>query len=265
MIFMFRKIIPAVAIGCLAFLFSCEQDELLNYSPKESVTGFPSNGASRITGNGAPSGTHFNLNIIGMPKNKSASMDNSEGRRIFTQLWGGDDAATLNDQLVKDISRLNKIFLQPAIAKHTFKVVDANATDANGALFQLPPNVSSTWNVYARALGKPGGKSSTTTCAAVPGADGILGTKDDEVLCSLRTLTMMSTTGQSTFKDVSGELLFIQMVVDPAIDPALASCLKVTERRTMTLPIFHGCLAGYFWNYDNNGLKLLQLRFYPAQ
>jgi hypothetical protein len=265
MIFMFRKIIPALAIGCLAFLFSCEQDELLNYSPKESVTGLPSNGAGRITGNGAPSGSHFNLNIIGMPKNKSASMDNSEGRRIFTQLWGGDDAATLNDQLVKDISRLNKIFLQPATTKHTFKVVDANATDANGALFQLPPNVSSTWNVYARALGKPGGKSSTTTCAAVPGADGILGTKDDEVLCSLRTLTMMSTAGQSTFKDVSGELLFIQMVVDPVIDPALASCLKVTERRTMTLPIFHGCLAGYFWNYDNNGLKLLQLRFYPAQ
>jgi hypothetical protein len=31
------------------------------------------------------------------------------------------------------------------------------------------------------------------------------------------------------------------------------------------LPIFHSCLAGYFWNYDNQGLKLLQLRFYPAQ
>ena len=22
--------------------------------------------------------------------------------------------------------------------------------------------------------------------------------------------------------------------------------------------------VNYFWNYDNNGLKLLQLRFYPA-
>jgi hypothetical protein len=262
---MIHKITSALAMCCLAFLFSCNQDELLNYQPKESVIGLSPNGAGRITGNGAPSGSHFNLNIIGVSKNKSARMDNNDGRRIFTQLWGGDDAATLNDQLVKDISRLNKIFLQPATTKHTFNVVDANATDANGALFQLPPNVSSTWNVYARALGKPGGKSSTTTCAAVPGADGILGTKDDEVLCSLRTLTMMSTAGQSTFKDVSGELLFIQMVVDPVMDPALASCLKVTERKTMTLPIFHGCLAGYFWNYDNNGLKLLQLRFYPAQ
>jgi hypothetical protein len=262
---MFRKILPALAMSCLAFLFSCEQDEVLNYKAKESAIGLSPNSAGRITGNGAPSGSHFNLNIIGVPKNKTASMDNSEGRRIFTQLWGGDDAAALNDQLVKDISRLNKIFLQPAMPKHTFKVVDANATDGNGALFQLPPDVASTWNVYARALGKPGGKSSTTTCAAVPGDDGILGTKDDEVLCSLRTLTMMRVTGQSTFKDVSGDLLFIQMVVDPVVDPALASCLKVTERKTMTLPIFHSCLAGYFWNYDNHGLKLLQLRFYPAQ
>jgi len=26
--------------------------------------------------------------------------------------------------------------------------------------------------------------------------------------------------------------------------------------------LFDLCLEGYFWRYDNNGLKLLQIRFY---
>jgi hypothetical protein len=28
--------------------------------------------------------------------------------------------------------------------------------------------------------------------------------------------------------------------------------------------LFNSCFQNYFWNYDNNGLKLLQLRFYAA-
>src|SRR5690242_14843216 len=131
---MSRKYIRAFAIGLLAFLFSCDQEELLNYNTKESVMNTSANAASRITGNGAPSGSHFNLNIIGVPKNKTAKMDNNDGRRIFVQLWGGDNAATIDTMLMKDISRVNKIFLQPATVKHTFNVVDANATDSNGAL-----------------------------------------------------------------------------------------------------------------------------------
>ena len=33
--------------------------------------------------NGAPSGKHYNLNIIGVPKAKSATMDGNNGHRIF--------------------------------------------------------------------------------------------------------------------------------------------------------------------------------------
>jgi hypothetical protein len=32
----------------------------------------------------------------------------------------------------------------------------------------------------------------------------------------------------------------------------------------MRLPLFAEELEGYFWEYDNNGLKLLQLRFYEG-
>jgi hypothetical protein len=33
----------------------------------------------------------------------------------------------------------------------------------------------------------------------------------------------------------------------------------------VTVNVFNPCLQNYFWNYNNNGLKLLQLRFYPEQ
>jgi len=216
------------------------------------------------TGNGAPSGAHFNLNIIGVPKDKTATMTTGDGHRIFVQLNGGEDAATLNGKLASQLTKINKIFLQPAPAGESFQVLDANATDSNGALFQLPADVSATWTVWARALGKPGGKSNTTTCATTAGVDGVFGTADDEVICSMATLTMQRLKGKSTFTNVSADLLFITVTVDPTANTALATCLGVTTTTDVTLSLFNSCLQSYFWNYDNQGLKLLQLRFYPA-
>ncbi len=216
------------------------------------------------TGNGAPSGSHYNLNIIGVPKDKTATMTTGDGHRIFVQLWGGEDAVSLNGKLSNQLLKVNKIFLQPAPAGESFQVLDANATDSSGALFQLPADVSATWTVWGRALGTPGGKANMTTCATTAGLDGILGTADDEVICSMGTLSLDRTKGKQTFTNVSGDLLFITIVVDPTTNASLATCLGVTSTSTVAVSLFNGCLQNYFWNYDNQGLKLLQLRFYPA-
>ena len=56
------------------------------------------------TGNGAPNGKHFNLNIIGVPHQKNANFDGGEGARIFvarngpTQFYvhGGDSYQILD-------------------------------------------------------------------------------------------------------------------------------------------------------------------------
>ena len=70
------------------------------------------------TGNGAPNGAHYNLNIIGVSKDKSGDMTGNNGHRIFVKLWGK-----------------SKIMLGEG---DSFKVLDANGTDGNGAKFQLP-------------------------------------------------------------------------------------------------------------------------------
>ena len=214
---------------------------------------------SATTGNGAPNGTHYNLNIIGVPHDKTADMNNNNGGRIFVQLFGGDTAGSLAGKTLAQFSKVNKIFLAPAPVGESFQVLDANATDSNGALFQLPPDVSANWKVWARALGKPDGWSDTTTCAMTAGADLVLGTADDEVVCSMSTLTM-TRTKNAKFTDVSSDLLFITITVVGST--TLSTCLGGATG-TQTLPLFDPCLQGYFWNYDNHGLKLLQLRFYP--
>src|SRR3989344_4307572 len=100
------------------------------------------------TGNGAPSGAHYNLNIIGVPKDKTADMTGNNGHRIFVPLEGKA-----------------KILL----AEGDFQVLDANGTDSNGAKFQLPNpdedgDGTTSYSVYVRALGKPGGSAKMQSC-----------------------------------------------------------------------------------------------------
>ena len=81
--------------------------------------------------------------------------------------------------------------------------------------------------------------------------DGVLGTADDEEVCSIITLELSRDKGQSKFDNVSKYLLYIYADIDG--DGTL-------ER----VSLFDDNLEDYFWDYDNQGLKLAQLRFYQC-
>lgn len=55
------------------------------------------------TGNGCPSGAHYNLNIIGMDKAKNVDPNSvtSQGHRIFVSLGSKDNKATTKILLVQ--------------------------------------------------------------------------------------------------------------------------------------------------------------------
>ena len=211
------------------------------------------------TGNGAPSGSHYTLNIIGVPKDKSADMTGNNGSRIFVRLNGGEDATSLNGKSYSSLlDKANMISLTPAPAGESFQVLDANATDTGGAAFQLPADVSSSWTVWARTAGTPGGSAIQTTCA-----DSFLDA--GQILCSDESAMYFRTKGvKSSFTPVTNQLLFLTLTIDSTATPGLAACLDVTGTQSVTVSLFNSCLENYFWNYQNNGLKLLQLRFYPA-
>ena len=207
---------PALVAGAVLVAPATTSAPSGNTAATSATTTTTAAASVATTGNGAPSGAHYNLNLIGVPKDKTADMTNNDGHRIFVQLTGGEDATSLKGKLFSEITRVNKIFLQPAPAGESFQVLDANATDANGALFQLPIDVSTKWTVWARALGKPGGKSLTTTCATVTVLDAT-GLPVQEVICSVATLTMQRTKN-AKFMNVSSSLLFVTIAVDPAVD-----------------------------------------------
>lgn len=181
---------------------------------------------TNTTGNGAPSGAHYNLNVIGVPKGKTASMTGNLGHRIFVPLTGN--------------CKIN-------LAMGDFQVLDANCTDGQSK-FQLPNpdpdnDGTTTYSVWARALGKPGGSSKTTTCATDP--------TTGEVWCSVYSYVAVRSKGKSSFTDVSRDLLYIYADIN----------LDGTNER---YNLFNDALQDYYWSYDNNGLKLLQLRFYEV-
>lgn len=227
-------LIVLAALGLVVFMvFS----QAASFKDKNLSTLYPkkeSQAAQSQTGNGGPSGAHYNLNLIGVPKNKTADMSGDSGRRIFVKLDGN-----------------TKINLTEGI---DFQVLDANGTDGNGASFQLPnPDPDNDgiteYSVYARALGKPGGKASLNTCATGAGEDGVFGTADDEEICSIAILELERSKGKQSFENVSRELLYVYADIDG-------------DGTIDRVPLFDQSLQGYLWDYDNNGLKLVQLRFY---
>lgn len=212
-------------------------------------------------GNGAPSGPHYNLNIIGHTNCPGDDLVGSN-RHVIAVLLNFSDGNN-NGQLASTLDRRNKIFL----VEGDFQVLDGNACNGDGATFRLPANpytctasdpqclntdpTFQNYLVFIRALGKPGGSATITTCATGAGPDSILGNADDEIVCSTENVVLVRNKGKSSFSNVTKELTTLCLDTDGN----LACDTRVG--------LFDPSLLSYFWDYDNNGLRLAQLRFYP--
>jgi hypothetical protein len=216
------------------------------------------------TGNGAPNGPHYTLNIIGVENPKKTDMTDSNRHTIFVALGSrkADGSGAIE----------TKIYLG---ASDNFVVCDGNGFDAakdctgtlvspsNGAVFGLPCNTNLTdpdgtgtgilvpcdvnetaaYTVWARPLGSPKGKpqSTTTTCAT--------DYTDNTFWCSTESMVLVRERSKSVFKEYTNELT--SMLVDINGDGSL-------DR----VSLFSGDLQDWYWSYVNEGLRLAQLRFY---
>jgi hypothetical protein len=220
-------------------------------------------------------GEHFNLNLIGV---KDKVMDDiSGGNVIFVDLYG-----------------VTNIMLLPAEEGQSFAVLDKNGTDGEAAL-QLPepgldpyiigdPGVADTesdYSVWIRPLGKPGGIAEINTMAEVDSINltDFLKNKEAKDLDAIfaldpdasvtwvwipQTVTVERKPGKQKFVDVTGELLTVKYEVTVEYDSDGDGILDTSLTFEVRIPIFDDILENEYWEYDNNGLKLLQMRFYPG-
>jgi len=218
-----------------------------------------SNAGLAQNGNGITTvGPHYNLNIIGVTNGKNAPLTGSDRHTIFVPLYtNGKNGPDTDPVPGADIW----------LTQGPFTVCDGNAFDAaydcngtqiakQGAVFQLPCNTNITtaagttlvpcttgatasYNVWARVVGTPGGSSTLTTCATEP-ITGVL-------VCSTKKAVLVRMK-PNKFTNVTD---------------ALTSLVDANTLQTVAL--FQGGFLNFFWDYDNNGNKLLQLRFYLNQ
>jgi len=141
---------------------------------------------------------------------------------------------------------------------------EAVDSDGNTVPYTGDTVPTANYEIWARSLGKPGGSAVVTTCATV----------DGELQCSLENVVMTRSTGKSTFADVTNQMssLVIGYCLDSIYDAG--DYLTCDDGDSMDgdvtdgdvdwtrIALFAGNTQDWFWNYDNNGLRLAQLRFY---
>jgi hypothetical protein len=187
-----------------------------------------------LTGNGAPSGDHFTLNIIGGPGGDQ--VEDPED----------DDGATL---FVPSSGRATIV-----LSVGDFAVLDDDATDGWGALRLPAPDrdddAITSYSVFARPLGKPGGSSTTQSCAR----DGT------ETFCSVSSYLAVREKGMSRFQNVTRDLLvlFVDRDDDGELERFDPGDVEDDIEDEDEDP------ESYFWQVDNQGAKLVQLRFYAV-
>ena len=217
-------------------------------------------------GNGFPSGKHYTLNIIGVPHDKEVpTMMDSHRHTIFVPLSSGEDV----DRQVKI-----KYITNPL--DNSFLVIDGNATDDNEAIIQVPFEYCDdltagcedllSFMVFARGLGKPGpdtGAIVTAECEyelSVVDPDGTEGLTCEDTLL-LGEFEVTRPRKKPITKDIT-DIFRATGCLDYAGEVGICDSGDLEFRNIWIFNIPY--LEYYMWDYDNNGLKVMQVRFYET-
>lgn len=234
----------------------------------------------------------YKFNIIGMQNPKNVNMDQGSGKVIFVNL---DEPSQINLVCSDDPEVLATY---PDLEAGSFDILDKDATDSGkddpspGAILALPdPNLDpyiigekgdedtwSAYSIYIRPLGNQDGGVTITTCATVletfkdwldrgeikilnrAGAFGGVASIEQ-----VGSPILERPRGKSIFTEVTAELLTIVLKIEigywDVTDPQNPVWV-VVDTICVRIPIFHEQLEGEYWEYDNKGLKLLQVWIY---
>ncbi len=202
------------------------------------------------------SGPHFELNIIGVPHGKTVAMTNSDRHTIFVPL---ETVSNVKIYVTGDTDPLT----DGTQCGESFQVLDGNATDGSATLL-APCAIGGTlsFNVYAVGLGTPGGQANVDVVCTFDST--IILSPDTAALCAVGLGTfdfsVKRAAGKPQRQDISSVFR-----ASGCIDLNLNGTCDAGDTAFNNVWIFNVAqLLNYYWNYDNNGLKLMKVRFYPT-
>jgi hypothetical protein len=244
----------------------------------------------------------FTLNIIGVTNPKNINMDQGSGKVIFVNfeepsqinLVCSDDEevlATYPDLEAGDFAVLDKDATtgkkQEDPSPGAILALPSPGLEAYNTDYPDGKDTLSEYSLYIRPLGGPGGSAAITTCAelldsnfagllsgkfvSLLNRDGVFGGKASVEQVSHEMNTRPQ--GKSIFTDVTAELLTIVFKVEVEVqaDEDTNGDGVVDENDTeiiieyVRVPIFDNLIQGEYWEYDNDGLKLLQVWIYDKE
>jgi hypothetical protein len=197
-------------------------------------------------GNNMPSGPHYELGLIGRPNvfNGSGATDSSR-HTIFIPL----DSQGYVDGKVK---------LYVTQKGTDFVVVDGDATADGVAKLNLPEGY---YAVFCRALGKPGGNINFTAWFTywLDDANQML---SDAIWMGNVDLTRAK--GKSPTVEISKLFYYTGcLIYDPDGTAASGDEYQVCYSNEWVFDV--DGFNEYWWDIANNGLKRLEIRFYPVE
>lgn len=207
-------------------------------------------------------GTHYQINIIGVPKDKKVDMTDTQRRTIFVPL---DAAGNLT-------TKVQIFYVRNTQNQNAFQVLDGNTFDDGKATVAVPyeycGNLDAgcqdllSYNVYAVALGKPSGpalvEAHCTYETNVLDSTGAAATCEDTLQMGSFSLKREAGTPKPT--DISNVFR-----ATGCLDMNTSGFCDKGDISFSNIWIFNiPQLTSYFWGYTNTNLKLMQLRFYPS-
>jgi hypothetical protein len=206
--------------------------------------------------NPCPGEKAYQVNIIGVPRDKNPDMTNSSGHRIFVPLNGVTKIFMTGDTSTEDGLQCG----------NTFQVTDANATDGSGKLVVPCENVNAEstdpgvcFDVWATPLGTPGGRAEVDVVCTFDDTvigDLVEGSCEDVPLGQF-DFDLVRNNGQPVQKDITRF-----MRASGCFDTDGSGTCDQGEKTFNNIWIFNlEALQEYFWEYDNQGLRVAMIRF----
>ncbi len=198
-------------------------------------------------GNDMPSGPHYELGLIGRPKNYNGNGTNDSSRHnIFIPL----DTSGYVDGKVK--------LYMTRQTNEGFLVLDGDATQDGIAKLRIGQGY---YAVFARALGRPGGNINFTAWFTYWLDDA---NSDLSDAIWLGNVDMTRTAGKPATIEISKLFYYTGCLdYDPDGVPDSNDEYQTCYRNEWVFDV--DGFNEYWWDIDNNGLKRLEIRFYRVE